>query len=147
MKENPKPSAKRPALLQFYPFTPVEAFAKVVSTDKGLLSGTKDNIVVPLKISSDLITTFLARVHPFTALGLEAQGYAYSLNQVSVVKYLVLLPQINDTELSEAERKDFETRAFEIFRKEDPDVDVEKLCYRGRLHTRSGSLLTPKDLH
>jgi len=35
--------------------------------------------------------------------------------------------------------KDFETRAFEIFREEDPDVDVEKF-YRGRFCTPAQDL-------
>jgi len=90
MKGNAKASVKRLPLLQLCPFTPIEAFAKVASTDNGLLSDTKNSLVVPLKISNDLITTFLSRVHPFKALGLEAQGYACSLDQASVIEYLVL---------------------------------------------------------
>jgi len=46
-------------------------------------------------ISYDLILSFLAYVHNFTSVGLEAQATAFSYKNDGIVRYLALLPQVN----------------------------------------------------
>jgi len=46
-------------------------------------------------LSGDFIRTFLAYVHHFTSLGLEAQATGFSYGANGVIKYLCLTPQVN----------------------------------------------------
>ena len=46
-------------------------------------------------LSFELITKFLAHVHSFTTVGLEARANAYSFLGDEAIKYLALLPQSN----------------------------------------------------
>ena len=47
-------------------------------------------------ISKNVITKFLERVHSFTVVDLEAQATAFSYQHNGVIKFLALLPQINN---------------------------------------------------
>jgi len=54
-----------------------------------------DDWPVPV-VSVDLIMEFLAHAHAFTAVGLEAQGLVFSSSEAGDVKYLYIMPQINE---------------------------------------------------
>ena len=49
----------------------------------------------PESIVYDLIVKFLARAHPFTAVGLQSEAFAYSLGKRNAINYLAFLPQRN----------------------------------------------------
>ena len=49
-------------------------------------------------ISFDLLSYFLGFVHNFTVMSLEAQATAFSFDQNGVIKYLALLPQVNEVD-------------------------------------------------
>ena len=73
-----------------------------------------------IRISHNLLETFLAYVHSFTAVGLEAQASAYSFGNDGVIKYLAILPQINRIgTVSSAPDEPLPDEIFQSFR----DVD------------------------
>ena len=93
MLPNKKPSPSDPAVIPFVPLTP--AFCDGELHHMCETSEWDDSWPVPV-ISVDLITKFLSRVHSFTAVGLEAQATAFSFGQNGTIRWLALLPQINE---------------------------------------------------
>jgi len=52
--------------------------------------------MLPPMLSAGVVVEFLARVHAYTAVGLETQATAYSYLQDGIIKYLAFMPQINN---------------------------------------------------
>ena len=71
--------------------------ANQVTITFSMSSPTQNMGVIPA-IAADLIPTFLAYVHAFTAVGLQAEAFAFSSSQSGEILRLVLPPQTNTVE-------------------------------------------------
>jgi len=89
---NPKPSIDRPARV---PLVPCVDRRQVWCEELNQMEDICDWEYEPPSLAYDLAQKFLARVHSFTTLGLEAQATAFSLTNDGVIKYIALLPQRN----------------------------------------------------
>jgi len=146
-KPNSRPSVKNQAVIPLCSYISYE-FICDDRLKKYLHDGKIVSASSTIYLSSDLIKTFLGMVHPFTAFGLQAQGYVYSLDSDVFTKFLVILPQISDQmSVSDTDDQSLEHSALEILCRDMPGVTVENFVYRGRLHTRSEALLSVKDFY
>jgi len=82
---NPKPSSDRPALIPLVP-----CIDKTIASYEELrqMDEVSDWNQATIRLASDLIPKFLAHVHSFTTVGLEAQATAFSYEVDGVIKYL-----------------------------------------------------------
>jgi len=82
----------------------------------------------PPIVSSDAINEFLARVHAFTALGLEAQAKLYCSDE-GVVKYLAIMPQENyQSSVQDARACPTEEEVISGFEALDPGIHGRLRC-------------------
>jgi len=89
-----RPTPKKPINICF--FSDVEVDTSSLNY-RFLNRGRKQTSpVYSLWVASDFISTYLAFMHPFNMVGLQAQALGYSRKDEYVVKYLVILPQINE---------------------------------------------------
>lgn len=88
----------------------------------------------PIPVQSfDLIQTFLAYVHNFTALGLEAMGTAFSYGDDGDLQYLVMPPQVGNAFNRENGTTEFV--ALQSFCSSDPGKNPDNFIMRCWIHT------------
>ena len=84
-------------------------------------------------LSISLIRRFLAHVHAFTVVGLEAQATAFSCEEDGVIQYLALLPQKNEvSNVTSRSTGPTELDAVERFRTLKPQGNFTPRCW---IHT------------
>ena len=90
-------------------------------------------------ISAHLVQLLLARVHAFTTIGLEAQATAFSCGEDGVIKYLALLPQINDVcSVSDGPGSDLSAmNAIIQFQAQDKNTRLDDYSQRVWIHTHA----------
>jgi len=87
-------------------------------------------------ISKDVIIKFLARVHPFIAVGLETQATAYSFEKDGVIKYLAILPQLNEpARVTTDDDAPSDFTVFEAFKQKNPKTINGTYYGRCWIHT------------
>ena len=106
-----------------------------------------DRLPCPPVLSLALFRKFLARVHAFTALGLEAQATAFSVEKNGVINLLAFLPQTNEvlrviqreTTVVDGESVALPTEidAFDRFRSLVPPNSDDTYVTRCWIHTHS----------
>jgi len=127
--ENRKPTEHHPASIWLSPYT---SFRYPDLTYMSDFHSSEQ----PVIISNDLLKEFLAHVHAFTVVGLEAQGMAYSRGANGVIKYLSLLPQINGTDaVRDVESELTSLDACQKFQELDGLGDGEDYVMRCWIHT------------
>ena len=104
----------------------------------------------PFHIALSFFQAFLARAHPFTAVGLEVQGMAYYRGESRLVKYLVLYPQINEPDRV-TNRDDDCTTPTDTFRRFDaldpnPKQEEYHVAFWIHTHPRWEAFMSPTDI-
>jgi len=111
----------------------------------------EETIPMPV-ISVDLVRRVLARVHPFTTVGLETQAKGFCCSKDGVFKFLALFPQSNHSnrvtliKYSGAEHTPDENDAFQMF----DAMELEKRQYSYgcciRITPAREAFLLPRDI-
>ena len=134
IKPNDKPTAENPAMIPLIPQVPFDE--NHCGDFWRHMSGRNDwdeSIPVPV-ISVALIRRFLASVHAFSVLGLEAQATAFSSGNDGVIKYLAILPQLNTP--TNVTSRDSGTTEFDATEKlKGIEPDQPQFIKRCRIHT------------
>ncbi len=129
---NKKPSFSQPALIPLIPNVSITYDELKQMSDT---TDWKEGELVPV-FSKELITKFLARVHAFTAVGLEAQATAFSDGADGIINCLALLPQINRVgSVSSRDDGPTEFDAIQRFCEMDPHDGSRLFCARCWIHT------------
>ena len=133
LSKNENPAKGKPACI---PLTPCIPWHLISSYELRLMNRSCDWGTRPVPVLSfDLIQTFLAHVHNFTAVGLEAQATAYSYGD-GVVQYLSLTPQINEISNVTTRNSDItELNSLQRFCTIDPTKNIELFKMRCWIHT------------
>ncbi len=92
LTENTKPSPLNPAVVPLIPLVPLDEVLEA-DIETPYLSRKSDCTTCHIVVAEDLVQQFLARVHAFTAIGLQAEAFGYSFGEKGAVKYIVILPQ------------------------------------------------------
>ena len=120
LRKNAVPNQEKQAFVPLVPTIPMRAIACEELRAMSDMSDWPEDIPKPV-LSNELITNFLARVHSFTAVGLEAQAYAYSVGSDGVINNLVLLPQINKVStVEDGDNSLAALNALQMMEKQDP---------------------------
>ena len=93
LEPNKKPSRRYPALVPLVCKVPLRDIPDWNKAATRTIDVTEKVGRGQIEIAEDLVSKFLARVHAFTAVGLQAEAFAYSFGDEGTIKYLVLLPQ------------------------------------------------------
>ena len=129
------PSAEHPVVIPLIPNIPLQ---DIWGEELIHLSGDNewdDSLPKPI-LSVDLIRKFLAIVHSFTAVGLETQATAFSCGRNDVIKYLGILPQINETHtVTSAEDGPTDFDLMDGFKMKDPITVNATFFGRCWIHT------------
>jgi len=142
-KKNRKPNMTHKARLSF--------ILNVSVTDAGRDFRFLDDDINPREktqvITYTLINKFLGYVHPFTAVGLQAEAYAYSLGIDGVIEYLAVLPQLNQQTSVKTHEPSPDPRSF--FCQYDGITDYSRYSRRCWLHTNPNgkACMSPEDIY
>jgi len=146
---NVKPMRNKPALVPLVPAIPLN----MISCDELILMSDRSewprDEYFP-QISCSLIEKFLAHVHPFTALGLEAQATAFSYGPNGVLQYLALLPQENHVDsVTNREGGVTEFDAIKLFKPPEGSTDENDFVIRCWIHTHPHfkAFMSAVDIH
>ncbi len=150
LRKNPKPSINTPVMIPLFRSLPTT----IINSEQEelyLMSCTTEmpRDVPPPCLSVDLIKKFLAYVHSFTTIGLEAQATAFSYEPNGVIKYLALLPQINAPDYVDTRPGNVsEFDAVERFAAQEPGKDMNSFVLRCWIHThpRYKAYMSSKDI-
>ena len=147
LEENDKPTVDNPAVVPLVPQVPFdEENCQQSWSHMTCQSDWDESIPIPI-ISVSLIRCFLARVHAFTAVGLEAQATAFSCEEDGVIKYLALLPQRNTvTSVSSRSTGPTELDALERLKSLDPKGKYIPRCWI-HTHPRWKAFMSPTDIY
>lgn len=146
---NVKPTRNRPALVPLVPTIPLHM---IRCDEMSLMSDTSEwesDEPFP-QISCSLIEKFLARVHPFTAVGLEAQATAFSYGPNGVLQYLALLPQENRVDsVTNSDSSVTEFDAIDLFNPPEGSMDGNDFVFRCWIHTHPHfkAFMSAVDIH
>ena len=135
LARNAMPTKRAPALVAMIPEIPLD---RISCEELSLMSPCYDGPRgAPLPcISMDLIKKFLAHVHAFTTVGLEAQATAFSRGRNGVIKYLALLPQITRVgSIMTRESAEHKLDAVEEFKAMAPGTRATTFVPRCWIHT------------
>jgi len=147
--KNEMPTVDNPALMVVVPNVPLD---RINCEELHLMSGVNEwnSLAQKNVLSIDVITKFLAHVHAFTAVGLEAQATAFSFTAQGDVKYLAFLPQKNYVDkVISVEGGLTETDAMRKFAEAEPPKSYEGYIPRCWIftHSRGKAYMTSEELY
>jgi len=142
MTENTTPTESNPISIAVVPCIQLNPSIEYEQLDR--MDRNCERLRSPPVLSLSVIKKFLARAHAFTALGLEVQATAYSVEPDGVISLLAFLPQVNEVTtvyareiMDDAESRTLPTEldAFDLFRSLVPPNSQGFYASRCWIHT------------
>ena len=146
MEINLKPNPHRVAEVPLFFFVPKTLLC--VRDEVVHMAETRDNHRFMPKLSKEVVGKFLALVHQFTCVGMQAQATVFSYGLSGVIKYLTVLPQINDAHSVCVKSKDSIEEAQKKLQELDPTKRFDGFLPHCLLltHPQDDLFLSPEEL-